>query len=128
HLIPIYDKPMIHYPLATLMLAGINEFLIISTPEDTPRFQKAMGDGSQWGITIEYAIQTEPRGLADAFIVGERFIGDGRCALVLGDNLFFGTELAQLMRKAAANDEGATIFAYRVMDPQRYGVVVMSKE
>ena len=128
HLIPIYDKPMIHYPLATLMLAGIREILVISTPNDTPRFEKALGNGNQWGIKIEYAVQDEPRGLPDAFILGEQFIGDQACALALGDNLFFGTEMLQHMRQASAIDDGATVFAYQVNNPGRYGVVVMSDD
>lgn len=125
-LLPIYDKPMIHYPLSTLMLAGIREILVISTPEDTPRFEKALGDGSQWGIEIEYAIQTHPRGLADAFIVGEEFIGDEPCALVLGDNILYGTDYVKFMQEFAKRDDGATVIAYRVSDPERYGVVEMS--
>lgn len=128
HLIPVYDKPMIHYPLSTLMLAGIREILVISTPHDTPRFKLALGDGSQWGIKIEYAVQKEPRGLPDAFLVGEEFIGDQSCALALGDNLYFGTDFVHLMKKAASKDDGATVFAYRVNDPERYGVVVMSDD
>ena len=128
HLIPIYDKPMIHYPLASLMLAGIREILVISTLEDTPRFEKALGDGSQWGIDIQYAVQMQPRGLPEAFIIGEQFIGDQPCALALGDNLFFGTDFVHLMRDAAAKDDGATVFAYRVNDPERYGVVVMDSD
>jgi glucose-1-phosphate thymidylyltransferase len=128
HLIPIYDKPMIHYALATLMLAGIREILIISTSVDRPRFEKALGDGNQLGVLFSYAEQAEPKGLPDAFIVGERFIDGESCALALGDNLFFGTEMMHGMRKAARQDDGATVFAYRVVDPERYGVVVMSKD
>jgi len=127
-LLPVYDKPMIHYPLATLMLAGIREILVISTPDDTPRFEKALGDGSQWGISIDYAVQSRPRGLPDAFIVGEDFIGDEGCALALGDNVFFGTEYMQGMQQAAMKNDGATVFAYHVIDPERYGVVVMSDD
>jgi len=127
-LIPVYDKPMIHYPLATLMLSGVQEILVISTPEDTPRFEKALGDGSQWGIKISYAVQAHPRGLPDAFILGEEFIDGGRCALALGDNIFFGTDFIQYMQQAVQKEDGATVFAYRVKDPQRYGVVVVSDD
>ena len=127
-LLPIYDKPMIHYPLSTLMLAGIREILVISTPHDTPRFQKALGDGSQWGIDLQYAVQPEPRGLADAFIVGEEFVGDQACALVLGDNVLYGGAHMEFIHQVAMKDEGATIFAYRVSDPERYGVIVMSED
>ena len=122
-LLPVYDKPMIYYPLTTLMLAGMQEILIISTPQDTPRFKQLLGDGTQWGLKLCYEIQDEPRGLAEAFIIAERFIGSDRCALVLGDNLFFGYELSQELQAAAALKSGATIFAYQVTDPQRYGVV-----
>src|SRR3954471_16917215 len=122
-LLPVYDKPMIYYPITTLMLAGIRDMLIISTPEDTPRFQRLLGDGAQWGLKFSYAVQDQPRGLADAFIVGERFIGSDTCALVLGDNLFFGYELPQELRAAAEPRPGATIFAYQVTEPQRYGVI-----
>lgn len=124
-LIPVYDKPMIHYPLSTLMLAGIREILVISTPEDTPLFRKALGDGSQWGIELDYAVQARPNGLAEAFIIGEDFIEDRGCALVLGDNLFFGNELVRRMREAVTHEQGATVFAYPVKDPERYGVVVL---
>jgi glucose-1-phosphate thymidylyltransferase len=127
-LIPVYDKPMIHYPLSTLMLAGIREILVISTPQDTPRFMMALGDGSQWGIEISYAVQDQPRGLPDAFIIGEDFIDGERCALALGDNIFFGTDLIRYMQAAAESEDGATVFAYRVKDPQRYGVVVLSDD
>lgn len=127
-LLPVYDKPMIHYPLATLMLAGIREILVISTPDDTPRFEKALGDGNQWGISISYAVQSKPRGLPDAFLVGEDFIGDQGCALALGDNVFFGTEYVKAMQRAVAKKDGATVFAYQVVDPERYGVVVMSDD
>ncbi len=122
-LLPVYDKPMIYYPLSTLMLAGIKDVLVISTPQDTPRFEQLLSDGSQWGMHISYAVQPSPDGLAQAFIIGEQFIGKDSCALVLGDNIFYGHELAEMAQKAAQNQTGATVFAYPVQDPERYGVV-----
>ena len=122
-LIPVYDKPMIYYPLSTLMLAGIRDVLIISTPQDTPRFQQLLGDGSQWGMNLQYAVQPSPDGLAQAFIIGEDFVGNSPSALVLGDNLFYGHDFAAGLRAASARTDGATGFAYPVHDPERYGVV-----
>lgn len=122
-LMPVYDKPMIYYPLSTLMLAGIREILIISTPDDLPRFQQLLGDGGQWGLSLHYAVQPAPEGLAQAFLIGADFIGQAPCALVLGDNLFYGHDFPQLLAAAMARQEGATIFAYHVQDPSRYGVV-----
>jgi len=122
-LLPVYDKPMVYYPLSTLMLAGIQDVLVISTPADTPRFQQLLGDGKRWGMSIQYAVQPSPDGLAQAFLIGEKFCAGDRCALVLGDNLFFGHDLARRLETAATRPHGATIFAYPVTDPQRYGVV-----
>lgn len=122
-LLPIFDKPMIYYSLSTLMLAGMREILIISTPQDTPRFEQLLGNGNQWGIELRYAIQPSPDGLAQAFLIGETFIGDDLTALILGDNIFYGHDLPSLLSKANNRNDGATIFAYHVLDPERYGVV-----
>jgi glucose-1-phosphate thymidylyltransferase len=122
-LMPVYDKPMIYYPLSTLMLAGIRDVLVISTPQDTPRFADLLRDGSQWGMSIEYAVQPSPDGLAQAFIIGKRFVGDRRSALVLGDNIFYGHDMVKQTRAASDRINGATVFAYHVQDPERYGVV-----
>ena len=127
-LLPVYDKPMIYYPLSTLMLGGMREILVISTPDDTPRFQHLLGDGAQWGIDIRYEVQPSPDGLAQALIIGEQFVGDTPSALVLGDNIFFGHDLQTLLDRADAREQGATIFAYHVHDPERYGVAEFNDE
>ena len=126
-LLPVYDKPMIYYPLSTLMLAGIKDVLIISTPQDTPRFTQLLGDGSQWGMNLQYAVQASPDGLAQAFLIGEDFVGNHPSALVLGDNLFYGHDLVKLLSSADRQPSGATVFAYHVQDPERYGVVAFDK-
>ena len=127
-LLPVYDKPMIYYPLATLMLAGIKDLLVISTPQDTPRFQQLLGDGSQWGLNLQYAVQPSPDGLAQAFIIGEKFVGHSPSALVLGDNIFYGHDFETLLAEADAQGSGATVFAYHVHDPERYGVVAFDEQ
>ncbi|MDO8450280.1 MAG: glucose-1-phosphate thymidylyltransferase RfbA [Rhodoferax sp.] len=127
-LLPVYDKPMIYYPLSTLMLAGIRDILVISTPQDTPRFQQLLGDGSQWGLNLQYAVQPSPDGLAQAFLIGEKFLDGAPSALVLGDNIFYGHEFSALLAGADAKIHGATVFAYHVQDPDRYGVVAFDAE
>jgi glucose-1-phosphate thymidylyltransferase len=127
-LLPVYDKPMVYYPLSTLMLAGIRDILVISTPQDTPRYQQLLGDGSQWGINLQYAIQPSPDGLAQAFIIGDKFVGNSPSALVLGDNIFYGHDFQQLLGSADQQTQGATVFAYHVKDPERYGVVAFDAQ
>jgi len=127
-LLPVYDKPMVYYPLSTLMLAGMRDILLISTPQDTPRFQSLLGDGSQWGISLSYCVQPSPDGLAQAFILGRAFVGGAPSALVLGDNIFYGHDFQRVLKSAAGRDRGATAFAYHVNDPQRYGVVELDAE
>jgi glucose-1-phosphate thymidylyltransferase len=127
-LLPVYDKPMVYYPLCTLMLAGIRDILLISTPQDTPRFESLLGDGKRWGLRLRYAVQPRPEGIAQAFLVGREFIGGGRVALVLGDNIFHGHDLTELLKRAAARERGATVFAYPVNDPRRYGVVEFDEQ
>jgi len=127
-LLPVFDKPMIYYPLTTLMLAGIQDILIISTPQDTPRFQQLLGDGAQWGLNLQYAVQPSPDGLAQAFIIGEKFIGDDVSALVLGDNIYYGHDFHQLLDNANARADGASVFAYHVHDPERYGVAEFDED
>jgi glucose-1-phosphate thymidylyltransferase len=126
-LLPVYDKPMVYYPLTTLMLAGIRDILLISTPQDTPRFEQLLGDGSRWGISLRYAVQPEPKGIPQAFIIGADFIGNDSCALILGDNIFYGHELSADLQAATRSAQGATIFAYPVHDPERYGVIEFDK-
>ncbi len=127
-LLPVYDKPMVYYPLSTLMLAGIREVLVISTPQDTPRFEQLLGDGSQWGMRLSYAVQPRPEGLAQAFLIGREFLAGAPCAMVLGDNIFYGHDLVKLLREASEDTRDATVFAYHVKDPQRYGVVAFDDQ
>lgn len=127
-LLPVYDKPMIYHPLSTLMLGGMRDVLIISTPQDTPRFQQLLGDGSQWGMSLQYAVQPSPDGLAQAFIIGERFIGNSESALVLGDNIYHGQDFPEMLQAADSKTQGATVFAYHVHDPERYGVVAFDRQ
>src|SRR5918993_3564737 len=127
-LLPVYDKPMIYYPLSTLMLAGIRDILLISTPDDTPRFSQLLGDGAKWGLNLRYAVQPSPDGLAQAFLIGREFVGKDAAALVLGDNIFYGHDLQVQLERANARTEGATVFAYHVQDPQRYGVVAFDSQ
>ena len=126
-LLPVYDKPMVYYPLTTLMLAGIRDVLLISTPQDTPRYEQLLGDGRRWGINLSYAVQPEPRGIPQAFVIGAGFIGNGPCALILGDNIFYGHNLAEDLQQSVKKSKGATVFAYPVQDPERYGVIEFDK-
>src|SRR5262245_25717892 len=127
-LLPVYDKPMIYYPLSTLMLAGIRDILVISTPQDTPRFADLLGDGSRWGLSLQYAVQPHPGGIAQAFLIGEKFLVREPCALVLGDNIFYGHDLSSDFQRATKKTSGATVFAYQVKDPERYGVIEFTNE
>jgi glucose-1-phosphate thymidylyltransferase len=127
-LLPVYDKPMVYYPLTTLMLAGVRDIVVISTPHDTPRFEELLGDGSQWGVALRYAVQDRPRGLAHAFVVAREFIGNDPCMMILGDNIFFGSELSRLTRSALRDNRGATVFAYPVKTPQQFGVIEFDRE